>query len=70
MNNKLLLEYSEAIMSIPAVRCMDQLMGIWFDIYVDLWLKMYYAPSFMAGKEDEWSQTFKSMLTGSNLCKP
>ena len=53
MHNKYLLEYSDAIMSIPAVRYTDQLMGIWFDIYVDLWLKMYYAPAFIVGKEDE-----------------
>lgn len=65
MNNKYLLEYSNAIMSIPMVQFADQLMGIWYEVYVDMWLKMYYSPSFILGKEDECSQTISKMI----MCK-
>ena len=66
MNHKLLSDWSNAIMTIPAVQFADGIMGVWFDFYMNLCLNMYYWPTYVAGKEDEWSQ----MLTGSNLCKP
>ena len=58
----LLTNYSDILMANPFVQYTDGLMGVWFDYYMNAWLQMYYWPSFVAGKEDEWSQTISKMV--------
>jgi hypothetical protein len=69
MNNKLLQDYSDALMANPFVQYADGIMGTWFDFYMNIWLQLYYWPSFVAGKEDEWSRNIRDMLSGSSICK-
>ena len=63
--DKLTTSYVNLMLEHPYVQFIDSLSGIWYDLYMDAFLKMYYWPTFIAGKEDELSQTIAKMI----MCK-
>ena len=55
-------QFQELIMATPGFQIWDHAMAWWFDQYMSLGLKAYYATPFILGNADAWADLQKQFM--------